>query len=58
MPIRLGNIAEGNDFFARETELADFWDYLEEQGYLICENQTIQFISFLLRDYWRRNHAI
>lgn len=32
--------------------------YLEEQGYLIYENQTIQFISFLLRDYWRRNHAI
>lgn len=29
MTIRLGNIAEGNDFFARKTELEDFWDYLE-----------------------------
>lgn len=31
--------------------------YLEEQGYLIYEGQTIEFLSFLLRDYWKRNHA-
>ena len=32
--------------------------YLEEQGYLIYDGQTIQFLSFLLRDYWKRNHAL
>jgi hypothetical protein len=31
--------------------------YLEEQGYLAYEGENLQFISFLLRDYWRRNHA-
>lgn len=42
----------------RAERLSSVLLYLEEQGYLIYENQTIQFISFLLRDYWRRNHAI
>ena len=29
MPIRLGNIASGDDFFDRATELEDLWRYLE-----------------------------
>ena len=29
MPIRIGNIASGNDFFDRETELEDIWRYVE-----------------------------
>lgn len=30
---------------------------LEEDGYLDAAGERIQFLSFLLRDYWRRNHA-
>jgi len=30
---------------------------LEEDGYISLEGQRIQFLSFLLRDYWRRNHG-
>lgn len=30
---------------------------LEEDGYLAIGEERIQFPSFLLRDYWRRNHA-
>ena len=30
---------------------------LEEDGYISQESERIQFLSFLLRDYWRRNHG-
>ena len=30
---------------------------LEEDGYVDGTGEHIQFLSFLLRDYWRRNHA-
>ncbi len=30
---------------------------LEEDGYLDTGGERILFLSFLLRDYWRRNHA-
>ncbi len=30
---------------------------LEEDGYVDGTGKRIQFLSFLLRDYWRRNHA-
>jgi uncharacterized protein len=30
---------------------------LEEDGYLSQEAERIQFLSFLLRDYWKRNHG-
>lgn len=30
---------------------------LEEDGYLDAAGERIQFPSFLLRDYWRRNHG-
>lgn len=30
---------------------------LEEDGYLGYQGERIGFLSFLLRDYWRRNHA-
>ncbi len=30
---------------------------LEEDGYLDVSGDRIQFLSFLLRDYWHRNHA-
>lgn len=30
---------------------------LEEDGYLSQGAERIQFLSFLLRDYWRRNHG-
>jgi len=30
---------------------------LEEDGYLGFEGERVQFLSFLLRDYWKRNHA-
>ncbi len=30
---------------------------LEEDGYIDSTGERIQFLSFLLRDYWRRNHA-
>lgn len=30
---------------------------LEEDGYVDGTGERIQFLSFLLRDYWRRNHA-
>lgn len=31
--------------------------YLEENGYVGQNGEHIAFLSFLLRDYWRRNHA-
>jgi hypothetical protein len=30
---------------------------LEEDGYLDASGKRIQFPSFILRDYWRRNHG-
>jgi len=30
---------------------------LEEDGYLGNQGQRFLFLSFPLRDYWRRNHA-
>ena len=30
---------------------------LSEEGYLIQNEDSVQFLSPLLRDYWRRNHA-
>jgi archaeosine-15-forming tRNA-guanine transglycosylase len=30
---------------------------LEEDGYLAVSEERIQFTSFLLKAYWRRNHA-
>jgi hypothetical protein len=30
---------------------------LEEDGYLDASGERIQFPSFILRDYWRRNHG-
>ena len=30
---------------------------LEEDGYLAVSDERIAFPSFILRDYWRRNHA-
>jgi len=42
IPIRVGNKVEGEDFFDRHN------------GF---ERERIQFLSFLLRDYWKRNHA-
>jgi hypothetical protein len=30
---------------------------LEEDGYLDSAGERIQFPSFILREYWRRNHA-
>jgi hypothetical protein len=30
---------------------------LEEDGYLDASGEHIQFPSFILRDYWRRNHG-
>lgn len=30
---------------------------LEEDGYLGYDGERVQFLSFLLRDYWKRNHA-
>jgi len=30
---------------------------LEEDGYVDGTGERILFLSFLLRDYWRRNHA-
>jgi len=30
---------------------------LEEDGYLDAGSERIRFLSFLLRDYWKRNHA-
>lgn len=30
---------------------------LEEDGYLDNSAERVQFLSFLLRDYWKRNHA-
>lgn len=30
---------------------------LEEDGYLGQDGECIRFLSFLLRDYWRRNHG-
>lgn len=30
---------------------------MEEDGYLHDDGERIRFLSFLLRDYWKRNHA-
>ncbi|MDR3517948.1 MAG: AAA family ATPase [Azospirillaceae bacterium] len=30
---------------------------LEEDGYIDSQGEKIQFLSFLLRDYWKKNHA-
>lgn len=31
--------------------------HLEEDGYVSTERDRVQFLSFLLRDYWHRNHG-
>lgn len=42
----------------RITRLSDCLAYLEEHGYLGESTAgRIDFLSFLLRDYWKRNHA-
>lgn len=42
----------------RSDRLSDCLAYLEEHGYLgQTDDGRIGFLSFLLRDYWRRNHA-
>jgi len=42
----------------RIARLSDCLAYLEEHGYLgETKDGGIIFLSFLLRDYWRRNHA-
>ena len=42
----------------RAEQLSDSLAYLEEHGYLgQTADLKITFLSFLLRDYWRRNHA-
>jgi hypothetical protein len=41
----------------RSTQIDRLLLKLEEDGYLGQENERIQFLSFLLRDYWRRNHG-
>ncbi len=41
----------------RSTRLRQVMLLLEEDGYLDAAGEHIQFLSFLLRDYWRRNHA-
>lgn len=42
----------------RGDRLSDCLVYLEEHGYLgEMDDGRIGFLSFLLRDYWRRNHA-
>ncbi|MBC7953534.1 MAG: ATP-binding protein [Rhodospirillaceae bacterium] len=41
----------------RASRLAGAMLLLEEDGYLGMEDDRICFLSFLLRDYWRRNYA-
>jgi hypothetical protein len=31
--------------------------HLEEDGYLSTDSERVRFLSFLLRDYWHRNHG-
>lgn len=45
------------DAQARGERLSSALAYLEENGYLGQEGERIHFLAFLLRDYWRRNHA-
>ena len=37
--------------------LSDALLLLGEDGYLDADGERIRFLSFLLRDYWKRNHA-
>ena len=46
-----------SDVEARAQRLSTVLAYLEENGYLGEADKGIQFLSFLLRDYWKRNHA-
>jgi hypothetical protein len=41
----------------RSIRLDDLLLKLEEDSYLSQETAHIQLLSFLLRDYWRRNHG-
>ena len=41
----------------RAARLDDAMIGLEEDGYLAVTGERIAFPSFILRDYWRRNHA-
>lgn len=41
----------------RAERLNDAMLLLEEDGYLHDDGERIRFLSFLLRDYWKRNHA-
>lgn len=45
------------DVEARSERFSNALAYLEENGYLGEHGEHIQFLAFLLRDYWRRNHA-
>lgn len=45
------------DLDRRAERLEDALLVLSEDGYLDTEGDRIRFLSFLLRDYWRRNHA-
>ena len=54
---RLHAIEPNPDIRAQRFE-AVLW-HLQEDGYLTMENvdERIRFLSFLLRDYWHRNHG-
>lgn len=45
------------DLDKRAERLSDAMLLLEEDGYLHADGERIRFLSFLLRDYWKRNHA-
>lgn len=49
MTIRLGNIAEGDDFFARKTELEDFWRYLAGNHVVLTGPRRLGKSSLLKR---------
>jgi 4-hydroxy-tetrahydrodipicolinate reductase len=65
--VRAGNMSLGVNLLARLTRLEADADQradrleqalllLDEDGYLDINSERIRFLSFLLRDYWRRNH--
>jgi uncharacterized protein len=49
MPIRLGNKAEGDDFFDRKTERADLWRYLEGNHIVLSGPRRLGKTSLLQR---------
>lgn len=52
---RLNSLEPDPDIRAQRLDRV-LW-HLEEDGYLVVEGNRIQFLSFLLRDYWLRNHG-